>query len=233
MNLQDLVKKIEDHFNLPELRDLSFQMDITFDDLRGETKSDKSRELVQYCDRRGKVDALVVKLIELRSNVNWLAPQFDSNHSPSKPQDESLIQERDSTNYNELTVEKIRLLLSDFSDDSFYIKDNIPLNKLNNAINSYATDIMPDQVLILYDDTLFETAKKGVLLTKDSVHWKINQESGHCDYTEINHVKFDHSIMLVTGNLQINDWIIPIGDGSLTGKVGNALATVLRSLIIR
>lgn len=46
----------------------------------------------------------------------------------------------------------------------------IPERKLSNALNAYAKEIVPDEVLILIDDTVFGGAKEGMLLSKKGLH---------------------------------------------------------------
>lgn len=62
---------IDEHFNKSELQTLCFDMDVDYDSLNGENKSDKARELVAYCERRQIVPDLVAKCKELRPNVSW------------------------------------------------------------------------------------------------------------------------------------------------------------------
>jgi hypothetical protein len=53
-----LAQILRDQFSLGELQDLSFEMGVNFDDLGGGSKAGKSRELVNYVQRRGKLDEL-------------------------------------------------------------------------------------------------------------------------------------------------------------------------------
>jgi hypothetical protein len=62
---------IDEHFNKSELQTLCFDMDVDYDGLNGENKSDKARELVAYFHRRGTIRDLVAKCRKLRSNVSW------------------------------------------------------------------------------------------------------------------------------------------------------------------
>ena len=57
-----------------------------------------------------------------------------------------------------------------------YIHPNIPMQKLQNAIDSYAKNVEPDDVMILLDDTLFGGAKDGLILTNDTIYFKPNLE---------------------------------------------------------
>ena len=45
-------------------------MGIDYDDLPGQGKKDKARELIAYCQRYGRLD-LVAKLRELHPTVSW------------------------------------------------------------------------------------------------------------------------------------------------------------------
>ena len=71
-HLEWLHQNIVSHFNQSELRDLYyFGMGIDYDDLPGQSKNDKARELIAYCQRYSRLDDLVAKLRELHPNVPW------------------------------------------------------------------------------------------------------------------------------------------------------------------
>ena len=53
-----LVKALEDEFSLEEIRDLCFDMGLDPDNIPGNTKASKARELIMYCERRGTVRQL-------------------------------------------------------------------------------------------------------------------------------------------------------------------------------
>ena len=52
-------QRLEGEFDLEELRTLSMDLGVDFDNLRGEGKAAKARELVLYMQRRGRLDVLV------------------------------------------------------------------------------------------------------------------------------------------------------------------------------
>jgi hypothetical protein len=58
-------------FNLGELRTICADLGIDYDDLPGEGRADKARELVSYLERRGHIPQLVKIVAELRPNVPW------------------------------------------------------------------------------------------------------------------------------------------------------------------
>jgi hypothetical protein len=55
-NLYSLLK--DKWFSESDLEDLAFQLDLDWDNLRGETKTDKARALVQACEQNGLVEKL-------------------------------------------------------------------------------------------------------------------------------------------------------------------------------
>jgi hypothetical protein len=58
-------------FDLEELRTLCFELGVDFDDLRGEGKAAKARELVLYLQRRGQLNTLIAEIKKQRPDVNW------------------------------------------------------------------------------------------------------------------------------------------------------------------
>ena len=54
-------------FNLDELRSLCFDLNISYENLAGDTRPAKARELVAYCERHGRTDDLVAALRQQRS----------------------------------------------------------------------------------------------------------------------------------------------------------------------
>lgn len=66
LNLVELRQILTDTFNLSELRTLCFDMGIEFENLYGEGKADKARELVAFCVRHGRDVDLATRCRELR-----------------------------------------------------------------------------------------------------------------------------------------------------------------------
>ncbi|HUX75374.1 MAG TPA: response regulator [Anaerolineae bacterium] len=59
-----LRRTLEEKFDLEEIQDLCFDLDIDFDALPGEGK--KARELIAYCRRRDRLKKLATRIAELR-----------------------------------------------------------------------------------------------------------------------------------------------------------------------
>jgi hypothetical protein len=51
-------------YDLEDLRTLCFTLDVEYDDLRGETRSDKARELIRYMRRQGRLDELLEQILK-------------------------------------------------------------------------------------------------------------------------------------------------------------------------
>lgn len=90
--LIELRNKITDTFSLEEMREICVKLGFDLDDLSGSSRPAKALELVQYCKRRSKLDALVAACAQLRSDVQWpggtavKAPGDEqSTDSPGKP----------------------------------------------------------------------------------------------------------------------------------------------------
>jgi tetratricopeptide (TPR) repeat protein len=71
VNPVKLRRLLNKHFNINELRDLCFDLRVDFEDLPGETRGDKVRELVAYLERRGRLLDLVEIGKQLRPDVPW------------------------------------------------------------------------------------------------------------------------------------------------------------------
>lgn len=83
-NLVKLFQNIDRHFNDSELRDVCFQLDISYEDLPGPGKRDKVRDLVTMLDRHGRLSDLTILTTQLRPKIKW-------QESPQKAGDVDII----------------------------------------------------------------------------------------------------------------------------------------------
>lgn len=67
----DLLRKIRDHFNLSEIKDICFSLDIRYEDLAGDTHLDKTRELVEFAKRTQVMSRLIAVCQDIRPTINW------------------------------------------------------------------------------------------------------------------------------------------------------------------
>jgi internalin A len=70
VRLRELLKSFSDN----ELRDVCFELCVDYEDLPGEGKSGKARELISYLDRCGRLAELVIIGKRLRPDIAWNEP---------------------------------------------------------------------------------------------------------------------------------------------------------------
>ncbi len=66
-----LLAVLQQVFNEGELKTASFSLDVDYDNLEGQGKVNKARELVELCQRTGQLDALVKYVRQERPYVAW------------------------------------------------------------------------------------------------------------------------------------------------------------------
>jgi hypothetical protein len=64
-----LVSLLNQHFNISEIDSLCFEMGIDEEQLRSQTKDEKVRSLVKYCEQAGRTDALKRLMRLVRPNL--------------------------------------------------------------------------------------------------------------------------------------------------------------------
>jgi hypothetical protein len=65
-----LFRLIDSHFNDSEVRDLCFELDVDYDNLSGDNKRDKARELVIWMRRYGRLEELTELLMSKRPHLH-------------------------------------------------------------------------------------------------------------------------------------------------------------------
>lgn len=110
--LADLGYIISTYFNIEELRSLCFDLSINLDNVRGETLEVKSKELVGYCRRHGKLHELINRCKDLRPSTDWpnyadIDLDISSNESLTEeiPNNQSIPRDRVSEIYDTPKVE--------------------------------------------------------------------------------------------------------------------------------
>lgn len=66
-----LHRTLSTRFNESELRTLCFYLGIDYDDLPGDGKTDKARELIAYLERHDRMPELVKIVQQLRAEIRW------------------------------------------------------------------------------------------------------------------------------------------------------------------
>lgn len=65
----------------------------------------------------------------------------------------------------------------DIKSDKVYVRPNIPAKKIQSAVDAYGNGMRLEDVIMLADDTVFGSAKEGVLITKDGIYIKALMDS--------------------------------------------------------
>ena len=82
--LTNLRKILASRLSQGELETLCFDLGIDFDDLPGETKSDKARELIEYIDNRDQISRLIEVLKLQRPDIPWDSVIKEAKEPPSE-----------------------------------------------------------------------------------------------------------------------------------------------------
>ena len=74
VDLINLQQQLVEHFDLSEMQQLCFDLAIDYEELAGDTKTDKARELVKFGYRTGRIPEIVQRCAELRPQEMWNKP---------------------------------------------------------------------------------------------------------------------------------------------------------------
>lgn len=66
-----LLDQLRQYFNKSDLKDICFRLQLPYEDLEGDTRQDKTRELIEYLERYNRLQELVQICIEQRPQVEW------------------------------------------------------------------------------------------------------------------------------------------------------------------
>jgi hypothetical protein len=93
MRQRQLLAKIDQMFNLTEIEEICFHLDVDHENIVGETKTGRIKNLILYVDRRGRLDDLEGICKQLRPD-NWDLEVLS--HKPQKPPDAEMLSKRRS-----------------------------------------------------------------------------------------------------------------------------------------
>ena len=83
--LHPLRKALARHFNLAELNTLCFDLGIDYEELAGATKTEKVTALLDYCERHGRLPALLTHVQAERPQIDWVAYHIDETTIVASP----------------------------------------------------------------------------------------------------------------------------------------------------
>jgi nucleoside phosphorylase len=72
------------HFNTGELQNLCFDLNIDYENLPGQGKGDKARELIAYAQRHGRLASVISQARRLRPNADWQSVAQTLASNPAK-----------------------------------------------------------------------------------------------------------------------------------------------------
>ena len=127
-----------------------------------------------------------------------------------------------------LPMEQVEASIGRLKDKYLFVGKAIPSDKARNARTAYAPRVKQEQILLLYDNTMFGGAKEGLLLTGDRVYWRNSWLStGSKRYRDIDRV--DVAVATVAGiHIIIDGEKITIVMGQI-GEIAEAIADILRA----
>jgi len=115
------------------------------------------------------------------------------------------------------------------------IHPNLPSDKLERAISSFASAVAPRDVLALVDTTVFGTATEGLLLTATSVYWRNSgQQPNQRHYCEMSNVRHTPTNSIFSSaKIHVDDQAIEVRCGSLAdqNRIAQSLAAVISSVL--
>lgn len=127
----------------------------------------------------------------------------------------------------------IDALLSEFSTQlsrkDIHFKGSIPPKKLQGAISAYATGVKPEDILFLFDGTIFGSAKEGIAATADSLHWNISGSGpSSASFEKISRIEHFQGKMIHT--IRLNEYL-DIKPAGLDVEQTKALAKFIDKLV--
>lgn len=186
---------------------------------RNATELRAGRDLNQH------IELLIQGLESLFSPKNLPQEKAISKTDPVHDSKQAKVSDR--TSDPSVLLEEIQKTLEGFTNGNLFV-GTIPPKKLKNAITTYAPQVSPEDVLLLYDNTIFGSAKEGLILTPEAVYWRNDDEPERLPYAEIR--KVDFLKYAVAAGVILNEKEIKIEVTGDNDNVAESLAKVIRLL---
>jgi hypothetical protein len=120
-------------------------------------------------------------------------------------------------------------ILGGLADEHVFLAGSIPDIKLNNALRAYAPGVDPAEVLLLYDNTVFGSAKDGLLITLEAVYWHNMWENiGLARFSDIKTVSYN--VQSLTSQINVDGSGISITQSNDLGRLTKILADLILNL---
>src|ERR1044072_6057383 len=114
-------------------------------------------------------------------------------------------------------------------DDHIFLPGAIPNDKLSNALRAYAPGVSANDVLLLYDNTIFGSAKDGLLITPEAIYWHNMWESVcMARFSDIKTISYN--IQQLTSQINIDGSYISVTQSKDLGRLARNLADLILNL---
>ncbi len=176
------------HFNLSELIDLCFNLGINHENLQGQTLSDKSRELVLYCNRRNFLTRLVDQCCMLRPNVAWPAEGLSASfygipkESPPISQTENIL----FVNWGRLDVDLQDIFSTAYNEAQREGRRIIKTQDVFSAMMRLRPEPLPELIRYLPSDSLPKPI--GIEVSTERFLFNDDPDFSGCVYDSIAHL---------------------------------------------
>lgn len=156
--------------------------------------------------------------------------------SVSSTNKDPAFESHSETKSRDFVADLLLSMLVRVSCDKLYADPFIPADKAKNAIGSYAPHIRYNDIVLLYDDTFFGSAKDGMILTMEGIYWR-NAGEGKAEtikYKSINRIfSVDYKSIMTHAKVVINDSSINVcyGGVSTSNIVAKALTSIIKKLM--
>ena len=126
-------------------------------------------------------------------------------------------------------LEKVHQAFQGLTGHITWLAGQIPKEKAAAAIANYAQNVSFEEIVLLYDQTFFGSAKYGAILTANSIYWRNGriQRAEHCRYVDIRDVTTQFASELETRILINGRLLLVTGPRATTAS---AFVTLLRGL---
>ena len=96
----------------------------------------------------------------------------------AKKESKNITKTKNNADTGASLIREIQALCFEHNVTNIYVHPKIPENKLGNAVGQYAKNCKPNDIILLYDATVFGSAREGMCLTENTVQWNINGAVG-------------------------------------------------------
>ena len=201
----NLRNNLSESFNLSEIQDLCFDLNIDYENLHGQTKNEKSRAIIEFCEQNVMLHALIEWCEIKRPHTIWLTEDERSSLLNNVVSNNEAENKTDPLNASSESEEEKQLRLIYESVVDYFCLDSTDQEHLLELITSKLGRVIPEYTEILYKGRFFTKKKTVQRVIVHLNNWQyIIEERMHLSCFRKQVVK---DIILKTETLILNDWI--------------------------